>query len=124
MSDDKLVQVWFVEVGDKPRGPFSAAQIAKASATLRGRRHTASTHADRASPRLRSSSAFIGRFEPSYARPHTQGPARSAGIKGGSIPVLIGKDKRLLGGDIIVSVFDIPLASRGSLKEIGRCSCR
>ncbi len=30
MDDDKLGQVWFVEVGDKPRGPFSAAQIAKA----------------------------------------------------------------------------------------------
>jgi uncharacterized protein (TIGR00266 family) len=30
MDDEKLGQVWYVEVGDKPRGPFSAAQIAKA----------------------------------------------------------------------------------------------
>jgi len=30
MDEEKLGQVWYLEVGDKPRGPFSAAQIAKA----------------------------------------------------------------------------------------------
>jgi uncharacterized protein (TIGR00266 family) len=30
MDDEQLGQVWYVEVDDKPRGPFSSAQIAKA----------------------------------------------------------------------------------------------
>jgi len=30
MAEEKLGQVWYVEVDGKPRGPFSAAQIAKA----------------------------------------------------------------------------------------------
>lgn len=45
-------------------------------------------------------------------------PAAKAGIRGGDLPVKIGKEDVLLGGDIVVDVLDVPLDGTARIEEI------
>ncbi len=45
-------------------------------------------------------------------------PLGQAGMQGGSLPIRVGDDELLLGGDIIVAVESIPIVDRESFREI------